>query len=41
VDEHGEHGHLEVSVGALDDTGPIRQMYDYLCSRAGLGPAAT
>jgi hypothetical protein len=38
--EEGGETSLEISVGALDDTGPVRQMCEFLRARVGLGPAS-
>jgi hypothetical protein len=35
--EQGEESCIEISLGALDDTGPVRQMCEFLRSRIGIG----
>lgn len=35
-DEQGQEHYLEISVGALDDIGPVRQLCDCLRSRIGV-----
>ncbi len=34
-DDQGRESHLEISVGAMDDIGPVRQLCDCLRSRIG------